>query len=676
MDVSLLRSFSGSRVEGVDEDEILFSNSVLRLHRLAPSLKDASVDVQKKASEEAREDSRLPNFTSRQEHERTANATRFDGEKKSSTTRGNFYHSLEGTQLVKNPGKIRKLSLDPDVMGIDGGIRFAEFDSAHRGLDYTTEKHEKRQYGNMKEAISAIEKSTQTCLAYNIGHGVDDDLSEYVKFVSADESPSVPTEAGSETLTWQVGHIIMGMMKTIENATEVQRDLHSLHNLSFDEESRNIVGKFSICITIQAMNMHLSDGCLLERGLSFLADLCQSNSCNKLQIGQSGIQTIVDCIQSSHTSTSQVSERACNALRTCCSSCPFNQTAAGKAGAIQAILTTMRRRKDCMQLQEQCLHTLLHLTRDHLQNILLLEEYGGCEEIVATCRHYSFDSAFQAAAFNLIQSLLRQCPHLRFSLPTIGVVDDIAATFPLHYTFKPYTVACSTALRYLAFHSRTRRAISNTCIVPTLTCCLCYYRSDESILYPVLLALGNLTYDVPLSKRQACNQRCLTTLQSILSLHATHTTLAEQSLRLLRNISDGAPSTRRLCLRHNMAGYILQAMYTLPGVASLQEHGAATLINLSQVGVQEIRSCLSEQHVRLALSLHSGSKSTQQQLTFLQDMFFPRRKGLARLFSRGTSKMSQESSPRTGTQVEWVLQGETLGHELTEMDSTSSSIEY
>lgn len=681
MDRGLSKTYSRDTEDRDDDDEMLFSNPALQAHLTVPSSKIVALKEEPTTCGRTQENTRLV-WSTTQEVVRTGQdffPFALCGEV-TTKNRGTTKKSCNALKNRSSEGDEYQLCCDsanPRAKRVEFEASLCEYDDTESIQDIGGQEQNEAWDRDLRKVASIIKKLPERHSPQNTGDELgDNDLLQYVKFVSTEESTPLMENIRPESLTWQVLQVINSMTETIGDANGVRQDLHSLQNLSFDEESRGIIGRFSINITIQAMNIHLGDECLLERALSFLADLCQSNSHNKLQMGQSGVQTIVDCIQSSHNTTSQVTERACNALRICCSSCPFNQTTAGKVGAIQAILTTIRRCKDSMQLQEQCLNTLYYLTHNHLHNIFLLEEYGGCEEIVVTCRHFAFDADLQAVALNLVQSLLRKSPHLRVSLPTTGLVDDIARMLPLYYTFEPYIVPCSTTLRYLAFHSPTRHTISTTTIIQTLACCLPHYFAEKSILHPVLLALGNLTYHPTLSKRHACNSKSLSTLKTILTLHRTHTMLAEQSLRLLRNISDGPSSVRRLCLRHNMAAYVAQAMCTLPGAASLQEHGAATLINLSCVGAQQIRPYLSEQHLRLALSLHTGSKSTERQLLFLQQIFFPRPNALTKLFSRGTRSVSQASSTTTAPKLETLLCGETVVNALKATHSTNSSVEY
>lgn len=481
-------------------------------------------------------------------------------------------------------------------------------------------KHAKTK--ELSNPLTNIPNVPPQAMLLTTDEGVDNTLLEFERFVSQSSSTRRNSCNDDIDLDRLVGNIIDSMVSNLTDANALEQGLCSLRNISVDEGTRNLIGRSGgIRAAIEAMASFPSNERLQEQGATFLADICQCSEANKLQVGYSGgMQVIVASIRNASHRSISLLESSCETLQACCYECDFNQRLAGDVGGVDVILTTMRKGKEAACLQEACLRTLLTLATNNIKIVTLIQEGGGVQEVLAAIRQFSTNEAIQIAGAQLSLEILRQSDDMRCCLGNGGFIDDIESQLPQYSNSSRYVMSCSGCIRFLAFNSDHRACMAAGSIIPHLSGALQAWIVDEGVVLSILLALGNTTFDSARAKHLAARDGGASTLVALLSHYANHTSITEQTCRVLRNIADGKANAKRHCVRARAVSSLAKAMKNLPGAAGVQEHAAAALLNLSNIQEGAIRNAKLEGHVQRALVLHHGTPDVARQLEHLQQV--------------------------------------------------------
>lgn len=471
-----------------------------------------------------------------------------------------------------------------------------------------------------QKLVMNISNLPSQAIQLTTNEGADAKLLEFERFVSQSSSTTRNSCGDDVHLDIAVGNIIDSMMSNLTDANALEQGLCSLRTISVDEGTRNLIGiSGGIRAAIAAIAAFPSNERLQEQGATFLADICQCSKANKLQVGHSGgMQIIVASMRNASHRSISLLEKSCETLQTCCDDCEFNQRLAGEVGGVEVILTAMRKGKEAVSLQEKCLRTLLTLATNNIKIVLLIQEGGGVQEILAAIRQFSAIEAIQTAGIQLSLEILRQSDDIRCCLGNGGLIDDIERRLPQYSHSSRYVVSCCGCIRYLAFNSDNRARMAAGTIIPLLSRALQAWIVDERVVLSILLALGNTTFDCARAKHVAARDGGASTLVALLSQYANHTSIVEQTSRVLRNIADGKTNAKRHCVRAGAVSGLAKAMETLPGAAGVQEHAAAALLNLSSIQEGALRNTKLEEHVKRALLFHHGMPDAGRQLEHLQ----------------------------------------------------------
>lgn len=452
----------------------------------------------------------------------------------------------------------------------------------------------------------------------------DSGLLEFIRFVSDDDS--LHTKSSGKSLPdEQLVRMIIEQMGSKRNDLSAQlQGLRSLRNLSYNEERRALIGKLGgIVVAIDAMKDFATCEELAVLTLSFLTDVCQLNVFNKLQIGNGGgIDIVIAAIYAALDQSLLSVETCCDALCTFCNDCELNQTIAADRGALEALLTTVRRGKRSRSLQEKCLRTMFAVIVNQRNSVALFEESGGVEEVLAILQQFSDEECIQIAAMQVASELIRQSDVIRQHMGSAGIIKDIQRVLPRLTLCKSYLHHCCCCIRYLAFIDANRIEMATGTIVPLLAETIVVWKGDETVVIGIMLALSNLTYDVYRSKHEAARGGRVQILLELLHIHKSRRVITEETCRLLRNISDGRMSTKRICVRGGVVRAVAAAMKAQPASPGVQEHGAALMINLSHVCGAALDIMGLEQHIDRVLTLHSTAPGTTKQLLHLRQVLY------------------------------------------------------
>lgn len=452
------------------------------------------------------------------------------------------------------------------------------------------------------------------------GGNVQGSLLEFDRFVSDDFAYAKRNDGLSDEKL--VGTIVDQMARTWADQLAQVDGLRALRNISYDENRRTLVGQSGgIRAALSAMNGFSICQEIQELGLSFLTDMCQLSISNKRRVGHSGgIDCIIASLRTALSRSSQWSERGCVALWTCCQDCELNQDLAARSGASQVVLTVMRKGDCSVSLQEKCLRATLAIVVNRPINVAIFQENGGVQDVLAALGQFPDSEIIKTAAMHVLCELLRQVESLRREIGKAGIIEDIEDTLPKYMTSKSYLLACCGCLRYLAFDIENRSAIAAGDVVSVLTKALEEWQEDEPAIISLLMALSNLTYDNTRNKDEAASRESLATLVKLLSLYKYRRLITEQTCRLLRNISDGIPSTKRACIRGGVVAAVATAMKGQPAAPGVQEHGAALMLNLSGEHGAALGTTELEEHIDQALALHAAAPDAVRQLSNLRDV--------------------------------------------------------
>lgn len=445
-----------------------------------------------------------------------------------------------------------------------------------------------------------------------------------------------------------VSKMVNTMAAHMKDTEALEKYLRALRRLFCDEGACKLQGSYSgIRVVLEALSTFPAHEPLQEQGLLFLIHVCESKEELKLFVGRSGgVRTIISSMCLATQRSPLWLSRCCAALWACCNDCEFNVRAAREVSGIEVVLAAMRTGDSSVELQRHCLQVMRLLVANSFTMQTTLDENGGLQDILAVLRRHRGEEMIHVAGMQLLADILRQRHAARSSLISSGLIDDIEENFRLHSTSSSYIAATSDCIRYLAFDADNRACMATDCMIQLLCDALQAWRDEQNVLLSVLIALGNITCDSDRVKYCVARAGGASLLVMLLSHHRNHAFISEQICRLLRNITDGKHNAKRICARAGAVAALATTMRTLPGVACVQEHSAAALLNLASIQEAALRNANLEGHVKKAIFLHQDRCEAAIQLIYLQQILeqLRNRSSLLRGFFGGSRSISPSNS--------------------------------
>lgn len=479
-------------------------------------------------------------------------------------------------------------------------------------LEESAETSQKKWETSTSTALNGGNKSTELS---------DSAKLDFVRFVSSDDVWGVSSSAEHVSDERLVRTIIEEMVSERKELAPQMDGLQSLRNLSYDEQRRALIGTLGgVKVAINAMKDFPIREELQILALSFLTDACQLNMFNKLEAGNcEGIEVLISSLRTALDHSTAWVEACCVALCTFCQGCNLNQNRARGEGALEALLNTMRRKKCSVSLQEKCLRAMLAVIKKQPESQTVADEYGGVQEVLAVIQQFPGEECIQTVAMEVALEFVRESASIREEIANAGIIDHIQEVLPKMMHSKLYLLHCCGCIRYLAFIDARREEMGAGVIVAILAEALGIWKGDERVILAITMALSNLTYDMIRTKHDAA-QNGIEILLELLTLHKSRKSITEQTCRLLRNISDGRISTKRICVREGVVPAVGAAMKAQPASPGVQEHASAVLLNLSQVHGADLGTMGINNHIENVLTLHAATPETKRQLLHLQNV--------------------------------------------------------
>lgn len=384
-------------------------------------------------------------------------------------------------------------------------------------------------------------------------------------------------------------------------------------------------------------------------GLQLVSDLCSAGHDAQTTFSEElGVESVVNALKRSEEKQHIKSTAgALQALRACCHECECAQEIAAECGAIDVMLQIMRKQKGKHAMQIRCLHLLEALTRDNDETKMLVRVGGGVEEVLSCMRNFKTSDRIQELATEVLAILSCDHQETQISIGANGGVRDALQSLELAKDSESAVGSACECLRYLAIQQENRvRIIKAGGVGLIMGAAERMKAATGETVAKVLLAIANFTFDDPSGKSEAAKQGGICTLVAIMAIHEEDVAVIEYVCRVLRNISDGAQATKKLCFKQGAVAAVAAMMKSHLSSSGIQEHGAAMLINMLDSFPQAVRSTKLEAHLQTVCDVHSLCQPTFFQTDYLYTELTKRpalTQFLGRRFTRAPSGHSSGS---------------------------------
>jgi hypothetical protein len=233
-------------------------------------------------------------------------------------------------------------------------------------------------------------------------------------------------------------------------------------------------------------------------------------------------------------------------------------------------------------------------------------------------RKYRDEVSVQRASLNLLEILAYASSSARRSIGEFGGLRDVVTALRTALDCDEAVSSAFACMRYLAFASANRMKAGDCNCVPAILEAVSRRKASTDLVQKALLALANLTFDNEPNKEAVASSEGIREVIDLMHLHEGVPDLVAGACRVFRNVSDSILEIKSACQANGAVKAVCAAMTRHIGHTGIQEHGAAMLINMIELCLEEVHNTALYEHIDSICEMNALSTDAFAQVSYLR----------------------------------------------------------